>query len=323
MTCRVLVVILLTACGGNPASTSPQDITMSPPVTNIAVAPPPPCIRAPEGEAVVTRASGDAARVEFCVGPEAEQCFGFDLTLATLERLTTPPPERVLAGARVETTNPELKVCTGEGCKSLAPKVLAGIAPIHAATNADGTIAVILLGDASAGKGYAEVWDVTRTKKTATFRYARGPFKCGEVAMTGNTIYVSANTCGAPAARASLYTLKGKRIAFVGGKEFGTYGNAFARVEGTTWAFLEENGSRLVVQDVAKGKVIKRIDVSPLWTPDGQANKDAIGNPGESALVHLGNGKVAVIAGAPATGKVATVDLTTGEVAIARAPMCN
>lgn len=272
---------------------------------------------------MITRASGDAARLQFCVGSGAEQCFGFDLTLASLERLEQPPPAQEWTTARVETTNPELRVCTGTECKSLAPKVLAGIAPLHAATNSDGTTAIVLLGDAAAGKGYAEVWDVTRTRRTSSFKYARGEFRCGEVMVVGEVIFISASTCGAPAARGTLYTLKGKRIANVGGKDFGTFGSAYAQVEGTTWAFLEENGNQLAIQDVAKGKVIKTIDVSALWTQDGQKNPAAMGNPGESALVRLGNGKLAVIAGAPATGKIATVDIATGEVTIARAPVCG
>ena len=39
-----------------------------------------------------------------------------------------------------------------------------------------------------------------------------------------------------------------------------------------------------------KGKVLKTIDVSPLWRTDAKA-KDAIGNPGESAIVCGGRGK--------------------------------
>jgi hypothetical protein len=52
-------------------------------------------------------------------------------------------------------------------------------------------------------------------------------------------------------------------------------------------------------------------------------NKDAMGNPGESAIVHLGGGKLAVIAGAPAVGRVATVDIANGEITVTRAPICK
>ena len=271
---------------------------------------------------MVTRATANGSKLAFCIGATTAQCFDLDLAGGKLSRLAEPP---VTAhdGAHVETINPELKVCTGADCKSLTPKVLANVAAIHAATNTAGTIAVVLLGDALAGKGYAEVWDVTASKRTATFKYARGDFKCGEVRLTGDTIYVNASTCGSPAARAALYSLKGKKIANVGGKDFGTFGNALVQVEGTIWAFLEENGNQIAIQDVAKGKVLKTIDVTHLWSMDGNKAKDAMGNPGESAVVSLGGGKLAVIAGAPSTGKVALVDVATGDVTLTTAPLCN
>ena len=189
---------------------------------------------------------------------------------------------------------------------------------LRAATNADGTYAVVLLGDAPKGAGYAEVWDVAKTRKSTTFRYATGIFRCGEVAMLDNTIYLSASQCGQPAARASLYTLTGRKIAAVGGKDFGSFGSAFVHVEGTTWAFLEENANQIVLQDVVKGKVLKTIDTTSLF------GSTHMGTPGESALVRLADGRLAVIAGSPATGSVATIDLGTGKVEkVLPAPMCK
>jgi hypothetical protein len=223
----------------------------------------------------------------------------------------------------VTITNPDLRVCRGDACTSITPQVLPNSSKLHATTNADGTFAVVLLGDAEHGKGYAEIWDVARGKKTATFFYARGEFRCGEVDMVGETIYVSASTCSGPAARATLYTLKGKKIANVGGKEFGSYGNAHVQVAGSTWAFLDENGHRLVVQDVARGKLLRTIDTSGLWTPDGATGTAAMGNPGEHALVRLGDGKLAIIAGTPASGSVATVDPATGNVTVVRVSQCK
>lgn len=285
--------------------------------------PTPVCIQPPDEEAKITRATGIEDGVQFCLGSAEKDCFAFDLGTATLTRMKTAPATNAMTSARIETTNPKLEVCTGSECTSLTPKVLAGVAPLHATTNAAGTIAVVLLGDAAGGKGYAEVWDVAGTKRLSSFKYARGEFRCGEVAMTGDSIYLSASTCGAPGARGALYTIKGKKIANVGNKDFGTFGGAFTLIEGTTWAFLEENATRIAIQDVAKGKVIRTIDLSPLWSPDGQKLKGAMGNPGESAVVSLGNGKLAVIAGAPSTGKFAVVDVTTGAVTLAHAPVCS
>ncbi len=291
----------------------------------MAAAPPPPapaCITVPESEAPISHASADATRVQFCVGAAAEQCFTYDLAGKKLERLTTPPPAAA-AGARVETTSPELRVCTGDECVSLTPKVLASVASLQATTNPTGTHAIVLLGDASTGKGIAEVWDVAKARRVASIKYARGEFKCGQVAMAGDTIYLSASTCVSPAARGTLYSLAGKRLASVGGKDFGTFGTAFARVDGTTWGFLEENGSRLAIHDVVRGKLVKAIDTSALWSADGQKSKAAMGNPGESALVRIGDGKLAVIAGSPATGKLAIIDVAAASVEVVAAPVCG
>jgi hypothetical protein len=129
--------------------------------------------------------------------------------------------------------------------------------------------------------------------------------------------------CAGPAARAWLFSQKGVRLAAVGGKDFGSYGDAHAQLDATTWAFLEENAHRIAIQDVATGKVKKLIDTSALWTrPDTSADA-AIGNPGESALVLLHDGKLAVVAGSPENGSVATVDVATGEVAVVHAPRCS
>jgi hypothetical protein len=310
------------ACGGKGPVTTPAQ-TVATPVMAPAKAPPPVCIQPPDEEAKITRATGIEGGVQFCLGSAEKDCFAFDLGTSTLTRMKSAPEAIAVTSARIETTNPKLEVCTGSECTSLTPKVLAGVAPLHATTNATGTIAVVLLGDAAGGKGYAEVWDVALTKRLSSFKYARGEFRCGEVAMTGDSIYLSASTCGAPGARGALYTIKGKKIANVGNKDFGTFGGAFTLIEGTTWGFLEENGNRIAIQDVAKGKVIRTIDLTPLWSPDGQKLKGAMGNPGESAVVSLGNGKLAVIAGAPSTGKLAVVDVTTGEVTLSQALVCS
>ena len=316
--CRSGLVLAFAACAGNG----------NPPTVTVASVPPPPppplpCIQPPDDAAAIRDASVDGQRLAFCVGAAADQCFAFDLPTGKLEHLDEPPKPSPDPRARVTIINPDLQVCRGDSCKSITPQVLPNSSKLHATTNTDGTFAVVLLGDAARGKGYAEVWDVVRAKKTATFSYARGEFRCGEVDMVGDTIYVSASTCAGPAARATLYSLKGKKIASVGGKEFGSFGNAHVQVAGSTWAFLDESGVRLVVQDVAKGKILKTIDTSGLWAPDGATGTTAMGNPGEHALVKLGDGKLAIIAGTPANGSVATVDPASGNVTVVRVPHCK
>jgi hypothetical protein len=312
----LVAVAALAACGGAPPPPPPVVIAKPAPPPP----PPPPCITPPEELAAITHASGGTASVQYCIGTVVDQCFALELGTGSLTHLATPPPPQppgLDAEAHVETTNPELKVCNGDACKTLTPQVWPGAAPLHAATN--GAIAVVLLGDAEAGRGYADVYDVAKTKKLASFRYAHGDYKCGEVAMLGDTIYVGASTCGAPSARAALYSARGRKIANVGGRDFGTYGNSFTQIDPTTWAFLEENGAKIAVQDVVKGKVKKTIPVAALFKDAGAA----MGNPGESAVVRLGAGKLGVIGGSPANGSVAVVDVASGEVKVVRAPLCH
>jgi hypothetical protein len=313
-----IVLATLAGCGGGGAQQPVKPIGIKPmPAT---VTPPKPaCIRPTDEAAAITHASVDASHVSYCIGAAVDQCFRLDLDSGKLEHLAEAPEPQdkaLVPAGHVETTNPELKVCNANGCKTLTPQVWPGAAPLHAATN--GSIAAVLLGDAEAGKGYVDVYDVTKPKRLATFKYAHGEFKCGDVAVLGDVIYVAANVCATPSGRGALYTAKGKKIANVGGKgDFGTYGGAYTQLTDTTWAFLEENGNIIAVQDVAKGKVLKTIDVTQLF------DKVKMGNPGESAIVRLGSGKVAVIGGTPANGSVAIVDPTSGDVKVVKAPLCD
>ncbi|MBA3502666.1 MAG: hypothetical protein M4D80_32055 [Myxococcota bacterium] len=315
---RWVVVVFAAACGSK--APSPAPVAKAPLPT--PTPPLPACIQPLEDSTVaITHATADGAQVKYCVGANSDQCFALETTSGKFEKLAEPPKHTEASNARVETTNPDLKVCQVDQCKTLTAKVLPAMSQIRGATNATGSVAVFLLGDAQAGKGYAEVWDVAGQKKVATFKYARGDFKCGDVAIIDDTIYVSAATCGAPAARAALYSIKGKKIANVGGNaDYGVFGNAYASVQDKQWAFLEENGAQIVVQDLVKGKVLKKIDTSALFKENGGA---AMGNPGESALLSLGPGKLAVIGGAPATGHVALVDVASGGVKVIKATICG
>ncbi len=320
---RVAILLGLTACGmfqevkprGEPGWVEANGVE---PIGKGKVAAA--CITPPDIAATITRAAADGlTRVHYCIG-DTPQCYSFDLGSGQLDRMRDPPkPAPPASAARVETRNPLIEVCAADTCKTLTGKVIPNAAQLHAATNPAGTVFVVLLGDAAAGQGYAEIWDVVKAKKTSTFRYARGDFKCGDVAMLEDTIYLSASQCATPAARGALYSLKGQKIANVGNKDFGVYGNARVQIDTTMWAFLEESADRIAIQDVVKGKVVKTIDIAALWGD----HKDAMGNPGESALVRFADGKLAVIAGSPANGSVAVVDVASSEVKVVRAPLCH
>lgn len=305
---RSWALIVVAACSGKPtAETAKTSKTREEPAKPV-------CITPPEAAASIVHASVTGTTLQYCIGET--DCFSVELATNKYKRLIEPP-KPTTEGARVEAIIPKLDICTGTTCTSLAPKVVPTAATMSAATNPDGTFAVVLLGDAPKGAGYAEVWNVAKTKKSATFRYARGDFRCGEVAMLDNTIYLSAAQCGQPAARAGLYTLAGRRIANVGGKDFGTFGSAYVHVEGATWAFLEENATQLVLQDVVKGKIWKTIDTSSLFA------EAKMGTPGESAIVRLEDGRLVVIGGSPAVGSLALIDVGTGEVTVVPAPICK
>jgi len=321
MRAGLIAALAVVGCGGGKASPPVKPIAMDKPAEKPKQAEPKEaCIKQPEESAAIRHAGGDEAKISYCVGTAVDQCFSLDLASSKLTSLAEPPKGQspsLQAQAHVETTNPELKVCTeGAGCKTLTPQVWPGAAPLRAATN--GAIAAVILGDAEAGKGYVEIYDVMKTKKLATIKYAKGEFRCGDIAILGDAVYINATVCQGTSGRAALYSAKGKKIANVGGKpDFGTFGNAYTQIDETHWAFLEENGNRIALQDVTKGKVVKSIDLGSLFA-------DAkMGNPGESAIVRVGTGKVAVVGGTPANGSVAVVDLTTGDVKVVIASMCK
>ena len=323
-------VLTLAACGKKKPPEPPP-----PPVVEKKVEPPPPpppvCIP-PMEPAMVTMATGDAGMAQFCVGDGGDEkaCFSVDLETKKYELLDASPiaqTETIEAGAAFSATATEAKVCpTGPeaSCvtlKAKAPKGQDG--PLVGAANAAGTVAVLMLGNAEAGKGYAEVWDVAKNKKTATIKYAKGDHKCGTVQVLGDVVYINADVCAGPAAKGALYSAKGKKLADVGGKDFGTYGARAVQVDATRWAFLEEGAGAIAVQDVTSGKLDKILDLLPLWSGGAAAAERAGGNPGESALVRGGDGKLIVITGSPAPGNVGVVDIASGEITVISALACK
>jgi len=87
------------------------------------------------------------------------------------------------------------------------------------------------------------------------------------------------------------------------------------------------------LRDPRSGRMLASV-TSPFYGPKVWYADDPVGEweqaeglvlpkGGESALVRIGAGKLAVIAGAPSTGHVAIVDVTTGEVKIVKATLCG
>lgn len=328
------VVLLVAACGGKSKPPAPPP---PPPVEAKAPPPPPPppvCIPAVE-PAVIGTPNADEASAQFCVSDDggAGGCFAVALDDGKYAKLDEAPAAQRAAlevggSATVETTATEVKVCAPiEGsedaaCTTLRPKVARGATePLAAAIDSTGANVVVALG--ASGKGYLEVWNVAKKKKTATIKYGKGDYRCGQASMLGDTIFVNASVCAGPDARGALYNLKGKKLADVGGKDFGTYGTAAVQVDGSVWAFLESGAGAVVLQDVTTGAVGKSIDLVGLWAGDDASDGAlASGNPGESVLVRGGDGKLVVIAGSPRVGNVGVVDLSVGEVQVWKALPC-
>lgn len=311
-------LLLLAACGGGqkPAP-EPEPVAEAP---KPPPPPPPVCVQGGAEMSLIGMVEADANVVKFCVsdGAESNKCYGVDVANKKYSELSEAPrgqsPVLDPDPARIETTAKEVKVCIGEECKTVKPKMPRGNEnPIDAVTNAAGTHVAVLMGNHEKGKGTVEVWDVAKKKRLRyPLKYAKGDYKCGEARLLGTTLYVSASVCAGPSARGWLYTFQNKKIADVGGKDFGTYGTVPVQVAENQWAFLDESGATIALQDVAKGTVDKTIDIGAVWG-GGAEGAPATGNPGESALVRGGEGKLVVVTGGPTPGNIGIIDVASGE----------
>lgn len=366
---RLLALSLFTvatACGGGPKKPAdkPTDVVDTKPDEKPAPPPPPPCVKA--GDAAVWGASSDGTKATFCTGERGSSspdCFDVDLasgeyTKAAANTLPVAPAP----GITLTTTPTEVTVCMppapaepppegvappeegaspmGEPkCTVIKPKVAKGAADQLVAT-ANERYAVIING------AVAEVWDVAKNKKLKDLKFAKGDYKCATPVLFGENVVINAKMCDAPSARASVWLARaGKLTAAIGGKNFGTFGEAGLQavaLDGLTVAFLEEFGASVAIQDLGKGKVLKTIDLAALWSTgaadaaaepaaepaEGAAPADAaapaaIGNPGASLLVSAGAGKLVVVSGGPTPGNLAWIDTASGEAKILPAPVCK
>ncbi len=292
--------------------------------------PTPVCV-AQTDQAVIGMSTADDDFVSFCVadGNGGSQCYEVDLSKQKYERLGKPPlPQPATLAtpfARLQSTPSEVRVCVGDGdmCKPLKPKIKPGENPIEAAINGKGTVVAMLLGDAEAGKGVAEVWSVgKKSKKVGSIKYAKGDYRCGTTYVTDDLVFVSAGVCAGPAARGALYSVKGKKVADVGGKDFGTYNTVPVEIGDHRWAFLSETGGVIAIHDSKTGKLEKTIDLLALWSGADDDAGATGGNPGESVLLRGSDGKLLVITGSPHAGNIGVVDLEAGTVDVVAAVAC-
>ncbi|HPH66532.1 MAG TPA: hypothetical protein PLF40_12335 [Kofleriaceae bacterium] len=321
----VLVCGLAVAgCGGKPTPAVKKPVAVVVKKPEPIKKPDPICVAASETENRIVIANGNLSSAQFCVaGGAAPVCYGVDLTSGEYSKLSDPPDAQPrgleAAVATLKVSEKSIEVCVADACKPLKYKVNKAVPPTAVSINHAGTQVAI-----AAAKGVVEVWDVAANKKVSTIKFGKGDYRCGSPSFVGDALAISADVCAGPAARGALYGKAGKRLADVGGADFGTFGLPHTQVDNNTWAFLEESAGKLVLQDVVTGKVVKTMSLDALWS-NGVSHSEklpAIGQPGESALVRGGPGKLLVIGGSPGPGTVAVVDLDNGNVKITRALAC-
>ena len=325
----------------------------------------PVCVTAGATENRVSVANGNVSSAQFCIASQDDtMCYGVEFSTSEYIRLPTRPdsqlPTLEAPTAKVNVTEKAVEVCVGEPpCKALKYKVTKAAPPTSVAINQAGTTVAI-----AAGKSPIEVWDVTSNKKLTSIKFAKKDYRCGTPVVVGDVLAISVDVCAGPGiganqrtlgagpgiganqrtlgagpgiganqrtlgagpvARGALFTKAGKRIADIGGPDFGSFGLRHTQVDGNIWAFLEESASRLVLQDVVTGKIISTVPLTGFWTNESQGTKSVeppLGEPGESALVRGGPGKLIVVGGSPGPGSVAVVDLDNGAAKVTRPAMC-
>ena len=335
------VAVLGVACGGGtkkvvkPVVVAPAPAKKKPPKKKL---PPPVCVKQSE-QAVIGMSAADGDLVQYCVadGSGDPSCYAVELDKKKWEKLPSPPipqqPSMTPPVARLQSTPAEVRVCPIEGgtCKALKPRIRPGENPLEAAVNAQGTWAAVLIGDAEAGKGQVQVWNVGKKKKTAAIKYAKGDYKCGTAHVIDELVFISAGVCAGPSARGTLWTTKGKKVADVGGKDFGTYGSVPVQLGEHRWAFLSETGDAVAIHDSTTGALEKTIDLASLWAAGGSdddgdgdgGGAGGGGNPGESALLRGGDGKLLVVTGSPRAGSIGVIDVDGGTVDVIAALPCT
>jgi hypothetical protein len=303
------------------------------------------CVAVNETENRIVPATANADEVGFCVsGGVKSVCYSGNPDNGAIKRVDKFPKSQVPAlspsTAQVNPLEKSVEACLGDAkCKPLKYKVKASAPPQSVAISQSGGTVAIAAGDAKAGKGTVELWDVAGNKRIANLKYANGDFRCATIRFLGETLAVSADNCNGPSARGALYSKAGKRLADIGSSEFGTFGFSYTQVDLSVWAFLEESAGQVVLQDVESGAIVKKFDLSSMWAankPKLSADKSGsadtvvaeaaaatIGQPGESVVLRGGPGKLVVVAGGPSPGSFAVINVDSGKLSVYRATACK
>lgn len=239
--------------------------------------------------------------VTFCDARSKKKKSCFARELATGKTSSAPRPEPAAAPVTVEIDGKRAKVCKGTACKPLAPKApVDDTLAMRGVVNAAGTLVALI------NTTQVETFDAATGKRLAGF--AAGKSTCTYVRFLGDTLHVRNLDCGTDSGTSWLATRTGAKLAIVGGDKPIDAMISLA-LDGTRAAFAATTGDVLVVQDVATGKVEKRIAL-------GAAAAD-------SRPVPAGDAKqLAIVFGGARRGDIAVVDLATDKVTAHAATRC-
>lgn len=321
------------------AAPEPGEVTPAETVAPAEAAPAAaPCVAKEEATAL-ERLTLTGTVVGFCIpdphgGELALSCFDFDLATDALTKKAPPaapkpapvdaPPETLFSGPhwKLDRTANKLDICPSpDACKALDLDGKVVHEDATASESADGKYLVTLLAikqEGNPGAPWVYVYDLASGKRVAKKQVGDDSYTCGTATFIGNTVLVALNVCAGPGGAAWLAKPTNlAKIADLGPKDYGQFDPQFVPLEGDQFAFLEQGARSVMVQNVATGKVVRRLDLSNLFpTPEGYEAPDippyggTIDPIGPSAAGAVGNGRILVTLSDAGFGKLVVIDAT-------------
>ncbi|MCE9577476.1 MAG: hypothetical protein K8W52_30285 [Deltaproteobacteria bacterium] len=261
--------------------------------------------------------------VTLCHGADAGRaCWSVDLASGAYT-----PRKNVASGGPVPVVPPTasvnddgtVKLCASPdptSCTIFTPKRKADI---NGGASVSADLSTVAVGNAS--QTSIDIYDVATGKKRVTIKSWKtemgNPAPLDAPTFAGDRLIMWAHASPVSSA-ARIYTLKGKRLASVGDKNFTLNPDGAYHLDGTQWAFKQLDGPTLIVVDVKTGKQVKRYDLRPLSQLPKSPDNYELFELG--ALGLRGNDIVYVTAsGIPVVG---LLDRKTGAIKAFPAPRC-
>ncbi len=258
-------------------------------------------------------------QLRFCRAEEAgERCYAFDLDRGLLAPAPSPPsvelpapfPRRV----KVDEGKGTAQLCDGIGsaCRQLdlgrEPQRVEG-----AAFSSSDRMLAVTTTPVGGGPATATVFGADSAKAIGRIVInPSGDYECGSATFVGETVLAMEDVCAGPAGVAWLAKPdSGHHIAWVGGRAgWGAFRVAYEHVDGPLWAFREERGVEVVVQNVSTGEVVHRFDLRDTF-PKGAAG-NLLTDPSRGAMLETDRGELVVVHDGHAQGTVVILDPKEG-----------